>query len=306
MEYLGIFDSVAKALNYDDKSVQKAISNINNIVSVIPGLVEKALEYFPNVDRSLVGYEGLITAQECLPDNKTRDSFASNFSILTKAWEAISPHPSLIQHTLEYKWLSQVYESVKPPSGKGKLLWHALGAKTIELVHTNVTLDTVDDDLETLILDADILEGILKTINAKEKVKEIKIKLVARFRKHKGNPTFEALGERLERIKEQHEQGLLNSIAYLKSLLELARDTVRAEQEVETFDVQAEAKAALTEFFSESKGPQAPIIVERMVKDMDEIVRMVRFPDWQSTTKGEKIVRKELRHILYVKYKIQD
>ena len=45
---------------------------------------------------------------------------------------------------------------------------------------------------------------------------------------------------------------------------------------------------------------------EEFLNDIDEIVRLVRFPDWQSTTTGERIVRKELRKVLYVKYKIQD
>lgn len=306
VDYLGIFDDVATALNYDDKSVQRAISNISEVVSKIPELIKQCLRYFADVDRTVMGYEGLIAAQECLPNNDVRDKFAADYSILTKAWEAISPHPSLSDFSLDYKWLSQVYESIKPPSGRGKLLWHALGAKTIELVHDNITLDSIDDNLETLVLDADILEGILNSVDPKSKGKEIEIKLIARFRKHKGNPTFEALGERLERIKEQHEQGLLNSIAYLKALLELAKDTVRAEQEIDTAIEQDAAKTALTELFSESKGPDTPVIVERVVKDIDEIVRMVRFPDWQSTTTGERIVRKELRRILYVKYQIQD
>jgi len=306
VDYLGIFDDVATALNYDDKSVQKVISNISSIIEQIPALIQKCLDYFPGVDRSIAGYEGLIAAQDCLPDNERRDKFAADFSVLTKAWEAISPDPCLTEFDKDYKWLSQVYESVKPPSGRGKLLWHALGAKTIELVHENVTLEAIDDDLETLVLDAEVLEGILKTANSKQKAKEIEIKLVARFRKHKGNPTFEALGERLERIKEQHEQGLLNSIAYLKMLLELAKDTVEAEQEVDTEEEQDKAKAALTELFKESRNENTPVIVERIVNDIDEIVRLVRFPDWQSTTAGERIVRKELRKVLYVKYKLQD
>ncbi len=306
VDYLGIFDDVATALNYDDKSVQKVISNISSIVEQIPVLMQKCLDYFPGIDRSIAGYEGLIAAQDCLPDNETRDKFAADFSVLTKAWEAISPDPCLTEFDKDYKWLSQVYEFVKPPSGRGKLLWHALGAKTIELVHENVTLEAIDDDLETLVLDAEILEGILKTANPKQKAKEIEIKLIARFRKHKSNPTFEALGERLERIKEQHEQGLLNSIAYLKMLLELAKDTVEAEQEVDTDEEQDKAKAALTELFKESRNENTPVIVERIVNDIDEIVRLVRFPDWQSTTAGERIVRKELRKVLYVKYKLQD
>lgn len=64
-----------------------------------------------------------------------------------------------------------LYESIKPPSGRGKLLWHALGAKTIELVHENIVLDGIDDDLETLVLDADVLEGLIEVFGTKGKSK---------------------------------------------------------------------------------------------------------------------------------------
>jgi len=306
IDFLGIFDDVASALKYDDQSVQKVISNINEVVGKIPELIKKCLDYFIDIDRTVSGYEGLVAAQECLPNNEARDTFASDYSVLNKAWEAVSPDSSLEAYATDYRWISQVYESVKPPSGRGKMLWHALGAKTIELVHENVTLDVIDDTLETLILDADIIEKIATKLNPGEKAKEIEIKLIARLRKHKGNPSFEALGERLERIKEQHEKGLLNSIAYLKMLLELAKDTVEAEQKTDTEVELDKAKSALSELFAESKNENTPVIVERIVNDIDEIVRIVRFPDWQSTTTGERIVRKELRKVLHVKYKIQD
>ena len=306
VDYLGIFDDVANALNYDDKSVHNVITNISSIISQLSIWVQRCLDYFIGVDRTIVGYEGLILAQECLPNNEVRDKFAADFSVLTKAWEAISPDPCLEQFAADYKWLSQVYESVKPPSGRGKLLWHSFGAKTIELVHENVTLYTVRDDLDTLVLDAEILEGILKSADPRKKAKEIEIQLVARFRKYKGNQIFIALGERLEKLKEQHEQGLIHSIEYLKMLLELAKDTVEAEKTVDTKDEQSKAKSALTELFSESRSDKTPIIVERIVNDIDEIVRLVRFPDWQSTTAGERAVKKELRKIIYVKYKLSD
>lgn len=62
----------------------------------------------------------------------------------------------------------------------------------------------------------------------------------------------------------------------------------------------------MTELFSESRSDKTPIIVERIVNDIDEIVRLVRFPDWQSTTAGERAVKKELRKVIYVKYKLAD
>lgn len=306
VDYLGIFDDVAAALDFDEKAVQKVITNLDELKKELPGQVVKCLVFFPGVNRTMGGYEGLIAAQDCLPDNETRDKFAAEYSVLSRLWEALSPDPCLGPYEKDYKWLTQVYESMKPPSGNGKLLWHALGAKTIELVHENVHLETVRDDLDTLVMDAEVLEGLLDAKDSDKKSKEIEIKLIARLRKHKDNPTFVALGERLEKLKERHEQGLLHSLDFLKELLTLAREVVQAEKQVDPVDEQAKAKAALTELFAEVKNGNTPMVVERIVADIDEIVRLVRFPGWQNTKAGEREVQKALRKVIYVKYQVKD
>ena len=306
VDYLGIFDDVATALDFDEKAVQKVITNLDELKKELPGVVTKCLTFFPDLDRTVGGYEGLIAAQDCLPDNETRDKFAAEFSVLSRLWEALSPDPCLGPYEQDYKWLTQVYESVKPPSGNGKLLWHALGAKTIELVHENVHLETVRDDLDTLVMDAEVLEGLLDAKDPDKKSKEIEIKLIARLRRHKDNPNFVALGERLEKLKERHDQGLLHSIDFLKELLTLAREVVQAEKNVTPSDEQAKAKAALTELFSEVKNGETPVVIERIVNDIDEIVRLVRFPGWQNTKAGEREVQKALRKVIHVKYQIKD
>ena len=306
VDYLGIFDDVATALDFDEKAVQKVITNLDELKKELPGVVAKSLSFFPGVDRTVGGYEGLIAAQDCLPDNETRDKFAAEYSVLSRLWEALSPDPCLGLYEKDYKWLTQVYESVKPPSGNGKLLWHALGAKTIELVHENVHLETVRDDLDTLVMDAEVLEGLLDAKDPDKKSKEIEIKLIARLRKHKDNPKFVALGERLEKLKERHEQGLLHSLDFLKELLTLAKEVVQAEKQVDPVDEQAKAKAALTELFAEVKNGKTPMVVERIVTDIDEIVRLVRFPGWQNTKAGEREVQKALRKVIYVKYQVKD
>jgi type I restriction enzyme R subunit len=306
VDYLGIFDDVATALDFDEKSVQKVITNLDDLKEELPGMVARCLAFFPGVDRTVSGYEGLIAAQDCLPDNEARDKFAAEYSVLSRLWEALSPDPCLGLYEKDYNWLTQVYESVKPPSGNGKLLWHALGAKTIELVHENVHLETVRDDLDTLVMDAEVLEGLLDAKDPDKKSKEIEIKLIARLRKHKDNPRFVALGERLEKLKERHEQGLLHSLDFLKELLTLAREVVQAEKQVDPVDEQAKAKAALTELFAEVKSGKTPMVVERIVTDIDEIVRLVRFPGWQNTKAGEREVQKALRKVIYVKYQVKD
>ena len=306
VDYLGIFDDVASALDFDEKNVHNVITNLEELKKQLPAVMTQCLAFFPGVDRSVSGYEGLLAAQDCLPNNERRDAFAASYSVLSSLWEALSPDPGLAPYTRDYQWLTQVYESVKPPSGNGKLLWHALGAKTVELIHQNVQLDTVRDDLETLVMDAEVLEGLLASKEPDKKSREIELQLVARLRKHKGDPKFVALGERLEKLKERHEQGLLHSLEFLKALLTLAKDLVQAEKQVEPEDEQSRAKAALTELFAEIKNGNTPIMVERMVADIDEIVRLVRFPNWQNTKAGEREILKALRKIIYVKYKVKD
>jgi len=295
VDYIGLFDDVAQALSFDEQAIQRVITNLDELKQELPKVVAKCLGFFPGVDRTVGGYEGLIAAQECLPDNKTRDAFAAEYSTLSRLWEALSPDPCLNAYEEDYRWLTMVYESVKPPSGNGKLLWHALGAKTIELVHRNVHLETVRDDLETLVLDADILESLIQD---PKKAKVVEIELVARLRKHRGDPKFIALGERLERLKERHEQGLTSSIEFLKQLLELAKDVLEAEKKVDPEDERAQARAALTELFAEAKTKKTPRMVEQIVKQIDDIVRVVRFDGWQATSAGQREVQKALRQTL--------
>ena len=302
VDYLGIFDDVAAALEFDDQSVKQVVSNIQELKDKLPEAIQKCLSFFPGIDRNQQGYEGLMAAQECLPNNEIRDSFAAEYSLLNKIWEALSPDTVLGAFEKDYKWLSQVYQSVQPSSGHGKLIWHSLGAKTIELIHQNVHVDAVRDDLDTLVLDADLLEAVLSNPDPK-KAKEIEIKLKRRLRGHGGNLKFKQLSERLDALKDRFESGQINSVEFLKQLLEIAKETLQAEKEVPPEEDEDRGKAALTELFNEVKTSETPIMVERVVADIDEIVRLVRFPGWQGTQAGERDVKKALRKALF-KYKL--
>lgn len=303
VDYLGVFDDVAQAIQFDEEGITRVVTNISELVDRLPDAVEKCLSRFDGVDRTIGGYEGLILAQDCLPDNEARDGFAADYSYLGRLWEAISPDPVLKDFETDYRWLTQVYESVKPSTGTGKLLWHRLGPKTIDLIHENVHVDAVRDDLETLVLDADLLEAVLGTPDPGTKAKEIEIKVGRRLRRHLHDPRFRALGERLEDLKARHEQGLLVSVEFLKALLDLARDVVEAERTVEPIAEEELGKAALTELFEEAKNDETPIMVERVVTDIDDIVRVVRFDGWQETHAGEREVKLALRKTLF-KYKL--
>ena len=307
VDYIGIFDNVARALDFDENSMKRIITNIDEIKKQLPALLRKCLSFFMGVDRTVEGWEGLMAAQECLPTNKEKDAFAADYRVLNRAWDALSPDAFLRPYKADYQWLSRVYESVKPTNGTGGLIWASLGAKTIELIHESVTVGEIHDDEDILAMDADLIdEFIEKQKDLRKATKKVEINLVAKILKHSNNPKFVKLGQKLEALREKHEQGLITSIEFLKLLLELAKEAAQAEKEVVPEAEIDKGVAALTELFNGLKNHSTPVIVERVVTDIDSIVKLVRFDGWQSTTSGKQEVKKALRSIVWVKYKIKD
>lgn len=309
VDYIGIFDDVAKALDFDEQSIRTVITNIEEVKKRFPGLIHKCLEYFIGVDRTVEGWEGLLAAQECLPTNKEKDAFGADYRVVNRAYNALSPDPFLNQFIYDYKWLSKVYESIRPVDTRGPLIWASVGAKTMELVHENIEVQDVAETAESEILelDAELIEDFIEgKEGAQKKARKIEIDLVARIIDHSKDPRFIKLGERLEELREKHEQGLITSIEFLKRLLELAHDAAQAEREVVPMSEVDKGKAALTELFNSVKNSNTPVIVDRIVNDIDDIVRIVRFDGWKDTVTGRKEVKKALRSVISVKYKIKD
>ncbi len=307
VDYIGIFDNVARALDFDESGMKKVISNIQEVKKQLPALMRKCLSYFMGVDRMIEGWEGLMAAQECLPTNREKDEFGADYRVLNRAWDALSPDPFLNPYKYDYQWLTRVYESVKPTDGRGGLIWATLGAKTMELVHEHLSVGEIHENMEILTMDADLIDEFMeKQKDLRKTTMKVEIDLVARIRRHSNDVRFKKLGEKLEDLREKHEQGLVTSIEFLKLLLELAREAARAEKEVVPEDEIDLGKAALTELFNGVKNNKTPIIVERIVADIDDIVKIVRFDGWQSTTAGKQEVKKALRSVVWVKYKIKD
>ncbi|MGK0269555.1 MAG: type I restriction enzyme R subunit [Cocleimonas sp.] len=302
VDYFGVFDDAAKALEFDEESVKQVISNLSELREKLPQAMLDTLAHFVGVDRTLEGFEGLEAAQNAINDNTKKDAFALDFKYLAKLWESLSPDSVLDQYNEDYKWLAQVYESVKPASDNiGKLLWLALGAQTTQLIHDNVHVGEVHN-LEEFVLDADVIENIFNNPNTRQ-TKQLEKALAKRFKDRGDLPAFKSLSERLEALRDKAEKGLIASIDFVKELCKIAKETVQAEKDLDTAIQEKTPKAALTDLFFELKDDQTPAVVERIVTDIDAIVRIVRFPGWQTTTGGEREVQKSLRKAL-LKYKL--
>ena len=194
-----------------------------------------SLEYFVGIDRSIVGFEGLENAQECLKTDDKKDELKS-FVRLSKLWESISPDVFLNQYNQDYVWLSMVYESIKEQSENiGKLLWITLGEKTTKLIHENVKTKSIKTE-NTLILDEDLIDDILNKSKIPDE-KEVN-KIIKEIEGRLNNPhikEFKDLSERLENLKNRAESGQVISIEFVKELCDLAKETLVAEKNMKTY-----------------------------------------------------------------------
>ncbi|WP_081210525.1 type I restriction endonuclease subunit R [Salegentibacter sediminis] len=302
VDYFGVFDDTAKALEFDENTIKQIISNLSVLREKLPEAMAETLAHFEGVDRDLDGFEGLEAAQNAINTDEKKDEFAKDYKYLSKIWESLSPDRILDLFAKDYKWLTQVYESVRPASDNtGKLLWFALGAQTTKLIHDNVHVGDVHN-LEEYVLDADVIEDIFNNPDPRN-AKRLEKMLIKRFKKHGNDPKFKKLSDRLEELRDRAEQGLITSIEFVKELCKIAKETVQAEKEVEQMVQEKTPQAALTELFLELKTNQTPAVVSRIVEDIDSIVRIVRFPGWQGTAAGEREVQQSLRKSL-LKYKL--
>ncbi|MBU4036052.1 MAG: HsdR family type I site-specific deoxyribonuclease, partial [Proteobacteria bacterium] len=66
VDYFGVFDDTASALAFDEESVKKVISNLQELKDKLPGQIILCLSHFAGLDRTIEGFEGLQTAQDCI------------------------------------------------------------------------------------------------------------------------------------------------------------------------------------------------------------------------------------------------
>lgn len=304
VDYFGVFDDAAKALEFDEEVMKKVITNLNSQLEELPRIMKNNLAHFEGMDRTIDGFDGLQAAQDAINTNEKRDAFASDYRQLANIWESLSPDSALEPYRTDYKWLSNVYQSVKPsgPDSLGKLLWLSLGAQTKKIMYDNIHVGGIHSDMEEVVLDETMVASLMASKDPKT-AKKIEKELIKRFKKYSGKPKFVELSKRLEALRDKAEQGLISSIEFIKELCQIARETIQAEKQEEHIEVRKTGMEALTDLFLELRTDDTPAVVGRIVADIDSIVKIVRFPGWQSTNAGEREVQKALRKTL-LKYKL--
>lgn len=323
VDYIGLGNQIAEALKAADPDRHgKRPVEVDGLATEYQTALATCLDRFTDINRTDSSFKTLQDALERLREQEDRDGFARDFTAVTTLYEFLDPHPVTEASSADYKWLAQIYEASRPSKPSNALLWHRLGPKTIAMVHGHMSnVNVSGTGLEEVVVDPDAIEAMRELIGqgqlpidpnrnlvedpvtVDEVLTIIDKRVQARLRVH---PTgiYRTIAEQIERLRKQAITRAEDSVEFLKKALELARTMVEAER-LEAEGRQAEADTlldpnigALTQIVEEYKPEGAPVVVSDVARDIDTIVKQVRFTGWSETQEGDRTVRKELRIVL--------
>ncbi|WP_009883784.1 HsdR family type I site-specific deoxyribonuclease [Brevibacterium aurantiacum] len=319
VDYVGLGSGFARAMSPADPDKASKTTYIDGLLEQFHEQLKTTMVRFAGIDLSTTGPQTLIDAQARMPDQEAEDDFAANFQMLQGIWEAVAPNDELAASRSQYRFLSQVYASIQPSRGSDDLLWGRLGAKTINLVHEHMEDIAVTRASEVIAADADTVSKLVEE-GYEEDVEDIKGKTVDEIidsiadrlkRRMTGtdegeqpHSVFRSLAERLDRLREQTIAAAEQSIEWFRNAFDLASDLTDAETTAKDsgnagLDLLPDPHVgALTQIFREYAPADSPDLVERVVNDIDEIVKQVRYDGWASTKEGDRVVRREVRSVL--------
>lgn len=318
VDYVGLGNEIGKALAAaDPETGGKRPVDVGGLVDELESALATAISRFPGISRVDASFAALHAAQERIPPGGERDAFAADFARAQGLWEFLHPNAALDAHRADYRWLAQLYESVRPTGVSNALLWHRLGAKTLELVHAHIgDVKVTGTGLDEIIVDDETIEairqlaipGLTVTMTADAiTVGEALETIEARLRRRlagAAHPVYIGLAERLERLRRASLDRAEASVEFLREILGLAKDLTVAEKAedeggTESLSLLPDPKVgALTQILAEYGPPDTPVIVEEVVADIDAIVKQVRFAGWADTQNGDRAVRREIRLVL--------
>jgi type I restriction enzyme R subunit len=104
IDYFGVFDSLEKALNFDENIREESLIDWEALKATVPTEVARCMEPFKGITIADTR-DCLLSALRRLRDPDMAKNFEHNFKSLERLWEAISPDPCLYNYRYEYNWL---------------------------------------------------------------------------------------------------------------------------------------------------------------------------------------------------------
>lgn len=230
-----------------------------------------------------------------------KESFATGFVILDTFWNKSHLRHITPDQVKECQFLAQIYSSIDSSTDGNMQIWKKLGPKTKKLIQDNIDI-TLRDDSKILVMDNELIRKIKKGLEPHGPLKTIEIMIIRRINCDPTNPDFIYIAEKLEELKERHNQRLISNYDLMIELLKMSNEAIKIEKGIKQ-NKKENKKNILTRIFEKSKISSKEI--EETVEEIDDVVTKDCFDGWQNTINGTKVIKQKLFQILY-KHKLDD
>ena len=113
--------------------------DVDGLAEEFVAAIETALERFSGIDRSDTSFAALMAAQERIVGDDAATRSPLDFLHVQGLWEFLDPSPVTTAHRPTTAGSPRSMSPCSPTGTSDALLWHRLGAKTLDLVHGHIT-----------------------------------------------------------------------------------------------------------------------------------------------------------------------
>lgn len=294
VDYVGVFQNYLEALAYDPADIGD-FPDVESLAKTFPDVLEAAMMPFSGVVLE-DSYECSIAIVRML-STLDQAEFEGHFHDVLQLWEAISPHPMLLDHRDRYRWLCEIYEIYLEEFQRLDFDAEIHAAKTRRLIHESTRLIKFRGHLPEVAIDSRYLDNLEATkLTPDDKAEKIIRDIETVIRLHESeNPVYVELQERLERLireKSDHAKSIEKLIDDLSALYgELDEVASLPERmgfaERGEFDVYMELKHALGDRFDDTAGRGFAAGIARLIKRK-------AYAGWQDNPQELKRIRTDI------------
>ena len=291
LDYVGIFDNLEKALEFDSKDVEGTIQDIDLLKEQFEKLIERARsDYLPLIWKTYSADKMVENVLEHFRDEEKRHQYYKFFQELSEIYEILSPDPFLRQYVDDYGYLSHIYWWLRAYFEPGVQVDRELARKTALLVREHTSSGVVEDPLEIYEIDDKLLKRLREDKDTSDTVKIFNVlKSVQEMIKKQGHtePYLISIGERAERVVEEYKERQRNAPDTLVEIENVIKEICEAKRARAEKNLNEDAFTLF--WVLKQTGIEEP---EEAAKQMENVFNS--YPHWKTTDAQAREVRKEL------------
>lgn len=295
VDYFGVFQSLEKALNFDESIREESLIDWEALKATVPGEVARCMELFKGIQIADTR-ECLLAALRRVRDADAAKNFEHNFKSLERLWEAVAPDPCLYEHRYTYNWLCGIYIAHRRRQRGTQGTYGELSTKTRQLIEGNTTFIDLVEELPVYKIDKDHITKLSELPTPADKAAALEAMLVQELTEGDPNFTYQKLGERLQRLKQRKDASDEATEERLRELQEIADEAAKTKDEPERLNLKNPGEYALFTVLRAHSSTQDDTHFASSARRMIEHLRKNQLltPGWSNSRGGRMRVEQSL------------